>query len=120
MVLIIAADMSEEFIGCVECVGPARIRWSGQPGPRQGVQPALGLGWKPGTWPDGERQWTKKRAPSWPTQQSWAAQAIIRQTPMDIPRGYLGRCSETHGSFRENSSFKLLRHLLEVRSVFVL
>lgn len=53
--LIIAADMSEEFIGCVECVGPARIRWNAeQPGPRQGVQPALGRGWKPGTWPDEE------------------------------------------------------------------
>lgn len=47
--------MSEEFIGCVECVGPARIRWNAeQPGPRQGVQPALGRGWKPGTWPDEE------------------------------------------------------------------
>lgn len=22
------ADMSEEFIGCVECVGPAEIRWN--------------------------------------------------------------------------------------------
>ena len=100
----------------MSCVGPARIRWNvDQSGPRQGVQPALGRGWKPGTWLD-EADSGLKVSPVLAVSKAGRLRPSSDKhhwtvAPIQVPGDTWTGVQELKGVLEENTPPKLLRYL---------